>query len=342
MVIISCSLAIANSSTMTMLFRPIRSNFSNFKRWKSWREEKPNRYVRLYQSDTRSKMPFSSLPSWNIPQELLDYIIDFLHDDYSALTCCSSVSRQWHTSTRYHLFSSIKLCGRQKFADFIGYVRTPQLAFPSLRELQLIGQYPNLRQLVDIKALSAILGALPHLTHLSLAHLHLTNDIGISEPIIPSALPPRFKLEYFSLRYAGGVPHHSAEHFLKILALFSEINTLWLEYNRFDHRSLVASDIGQYLDKTLSCTIPKELRVKKLVIHDMTFETKFWLEMLRRTATTHSMTSLDVRSHVRWEMEVAGLLLAAVGSNLTHSLKLDLSGLINAPAHGENLYGSLC
>lgn len=44
-----------------------------------------------------------------LPQELVDFIIDYLFDDSSALKACCLVRRQWLMPSRYHLFSCISL-----------------------------------------------------------------------------------------------------------------------------------------------------------------------------------------------------------------------------------------
>jgi hypothetical protein len=44
-----------------------------------------------------------------IPQELSDVIIDYLHDDRPALGRCGLVCWSWLPSSRFHLFSTIKL-----------------------------------------------------------------------------------------------------------------------------------------------------------------------------------------------------------------------------------------
>ncbi|CAA7268168.1 unnamed protein product [Cyclocybe aegerita] len=43
-----------------------------------------------------------------IPQDLCEFIIDFLHADRRALAACSLVARSWLCASRYHLFRSIK------------------------------------------------------------------------------------------------------------------------------------------------------------------------------------------------------------------------------------------
>jgi len=44
-----------------------------------------------------------------LPQELVDYIIDHLHDDRLTLNNCSLVSRAWLPTSRLHLFAKVSL-----------------------------------------------------------------------------------------------------------------------------------------------------------------------------------------------------------------------------------------
>jgi hypothetical protein len=45
----------------------------------------------------------------NIPSELTDAIIDYLHADGYPLTACSTVSKAWLPRTRHHVFGSLRL-----------------------------------------------------------------------------------------------------------------------------------------------------------------------------------------------------------------------------------------
>ena len=45
----------------------------------------------------------------HLPAEILDYIIDHLHDTEDALRNCSLVSKSWIPRTRTHLFADVKL-----------------------------------------------------------------------------------------------------------------------------------------------------------------------------------------------------------------------------------------
>ncbi|KAF9789273.1 hypothetical protein BJ322DRAFT_1041709 [Thelephora terrestris] len=48
------------------------------------------------------------MPNTRLPQELTDYIIDFLHDELETLRQCCLVSRTWVSRTRKHLFRTIR------------------------------------------------------------------------------------------------------------------------------------------------------------------------------------------------------------------------------------------
>ncbi len=45
----------------------------------------------------------------DIPAEILEMVLDFLHDDTSTLYASSLVARDWLFATRYHTFSRVIL-----------------------------------------------------------------------------------------------------------------------------------------------------------------------------------------------------------------------------------------
>ncbi|PBK93431.1 hypothetical protein ARMGADRAFT_928952, partial [Armillaria gallica] len=44
-----------------------------------------------------------------LPQELIDQIIDYLHDDTQTLRACSTVCRTWTQSSQRHIFCHISI-----------------------------------------------------------------------------------------------------------------------------------------------------------------------------------------------------------------------------------------
>ncbi|KAF9650119.1 hypothetical protein BDM02DRAFT_3141572 [Thelephora ganbajun] len=53
-----------------------------------------------------------------LPPELVDRIIDFLHDEPKALVACSLVAKSWTGTSRYHRFSSVRLIRNEDWARF--------------------------------------------------------------------------------------------------------------------------------------------------------------------------------------------------------------------------------
>ena len=78
------------------------------------------------------------LPKMYLAQELVDYIIDFLHDDPITLRQVSLVSRSWAGRTRIHLGETLKITrpiplssNTSHLPPLSGYVKTLHFTWPS-------------------------------------------------------------------------------------------------------------------------------------------------------------------------------------------------------------------
>ncbi|KAK0222736.1 hypothetical protein EDD85DRAFT_253701 [Armillaria nabsnona] len=83
----------------------------------------------------------------SVPQELIDYILDFLHDDIPTLQTCSLVSHAFLHCSRYHIYSNV----------FIVHIE-------ELEELDQFRQYAG--QLYQCQNLAALLEHSPHVAPL--------------------------------------------------------------------------------------------------------------------------------------------------------------------------------
>ena len=54
----------------------------------------------------------------SVPPELVDRVIDYLHDDAKTLIACSLTAREWVPSTRLHLFKRLDLLSTHQVAKF--------------------------------------------------------------------------------------------------------------------------------------------------------------------------------------------------------------------------------
>jgi hypothetical protein len=69
-----------------------------------------------------------------IPQEIVDQFIDHLYDDRRALKTCALLCRAWVPSSRYHLFSSLRISPLSygpSFRHLIGHLDHPLCTFVS-------------------------------------------------------------------------------------------------------------------------------------------------------------------------------------------------------------------
>ena len=77
-----------------------------------------------------------------VPPEIVDRTIDYLHDDKGSLKSCSLVSRTWHNTSRFHLFRTIHVKARlndnkRPFAHFLRFFDTAPDAALHIRTIQI-------------------------------------------------------------------------------------------------------------------------------------------------------------------------------------------------------------
>ncbi|KAI0652271.1 hypothetical protein C8Q79DRAFT_922770 [Trametes meyenii] len=115
-----------------------------------------------------------------VPLELSDYIIDFLHKDARALAACSQVCRAWTPAARFHLYRAVSLQDHTFASSFqrllngspdLGrYVRELTVAkFVGVADMFVPPKYPASVE----QSLPRVLSHLPHLRSLTLAHMDL-------------------------------------------------------------------------------------------------------------------------------------------------------------------------
>lgn len=134
-----------------------------------------------------------------LPSEIIDLIIDHLHDDKRSLRACSQICRQWRPACQYHLFSRIEITP-QNIALLLKILKfqTPPPPPSSVAQavhhvgigvnntgvqelvrgsLPIIFRFPNLRSLslkwiVSLEPHVEDLSALSNLQHVELDRVH--------------------------------------------------------------------------------------------------------------------------------------------------------------------------
>lgn len=59
--------------------------------------------------DARAQLSLNVHMVVQIPLDLIEWVIDYLHDDKHALYACSLVHPDWLPTARYHTFRSVEL-----------------------------------------------------------------------------------------------------------------------------------------------------------------------------------------------------------------------------------------
>lgn len=73
----------------------------------------------------------ATLPSQLFPPELIDHIVDHLHDDKQSLIQCSKSSRVFSHATSYHLFRAVSIPSLQKCIEFQELISSSLHPLPS-------------------------------------------------------------------------------------------------------------------------------------------------------------------------------------------------------------------
>ncbi|KAK7688097.1 hypothetical protein QCA50_008467 [Cerrena zonata] len=200
-----------------------------------------------------------------LPVELLDYIIDFLHDDKQSLSSCALTSRTFVLSSQLHLFHSLS-CRPNRYPGY-AYV------YDFFSEHSHLGRYVKkiyflcapsfnggIHGLLCPCLLARIFHALPHLSVVSFdgqeiecqAPCCLANDLH---------LPP-VQLSQLDIIH---ISSPGIQHIIKFLNLFSRVDYLSLQ-STFIPDSIQFStrdDVRLELDKF---PIASSLRVKSAVL----------------------------------------------------------------------------
>lgn len=231
-----------------------------------------------------------------LPQELTDYIVDFLHDDEATLYSCALVCRAWLPTAQLHLFDDVVVRGVQQLTRFLAIVSTVPHFATFTRTLRLSSQPPDnkpqnnyARAILCNQSLKHILENVPRLEVL---HIDLINFTYLSSP--PPDKPSKFTLRVLSLWRCH--PRDSKfEDYLGILNLFSAIGHLKITHGSF-----------LYTHREAFALVPTELRVDAVDLRQC-YPSEMWMRLIRDTSIARSLTSLAMLSQRYDEYDVTTL-----------------------------------
>ncbi|KAF8530692.1 hypothetical protein JB92DRAFT_2782395, partial [Gautieria morchelliformis] len=129
----------------------------------------------------------SSSMKYILPGELIDQVIDHLHDDSPSLRACCITCRAWVPSSRFHIFHDIVLPAKRADALALILETSPHIA-PLVRSLAIINPWPDAKYNYLDAVIPAIAPKLTRLKTLRLRCVTLTKQ----DPKVLSALIHNF------------------------------------------------------------------------------------------------------------------------------------------------------
>ncbi|KAK0449606.1 uncharacterized protein EV420DRAFT_778032 [Desarmillaria tabescens] len=158
-----------------------------------------------------------------LPPEIVDTVIDHLHDDKAALGACTLVCKSWSISSRYHLFDehgvSVKPSNIHDFLSDISHSQS--LLRDHLRCLTLRTEFALApKQTFEWKDISI---SLPHLPKLVSLRVHSqTQHIRFSYHVIPVIFLPQ-TLQNITHLEVVRTSVHAADDIISLMCLFSRL-----------------------------------------------------------------------------------------------------------------------
>ncbi|KAH8101375.1 hypothetical protein BXZ70DRAFT_88828 [Cristinia sonorae] len=281
---------------------------------------------RLTAMNDRPNSPRSRI---HMPLELVDIIIDYLYDDIESLSACSLVARDWRPSTRYHLFRDLRISGDNIFSGYDSFLhfldKSPAIC-PFIRTLCLSGiGKPKIASgeqcLIGPYVLVTLLDRLTALHTLTLDQIVWGGVLRRSRKgFWPVKWPPTPR-PFGTLRLHRVESHdfgssQYTKSILQILQAFGAVQKLEVLSVEFDN--MPSSDVARL-------HTPSALAVDHLVMHKV-YTSQAFVSGLHNTATTGSLTSLDLQCNSTSDVQSFGTLIRAAGLQLKN-LEVDLRRL---------------
>lgn len=254
-----------------------------------------------------------------LPPELVDVVVDYLHNDRKALANFSLVARSWLATSHYHLFHAIQLSKD----DFREYSDTMQLLESSsnIRYNIRILQIWSVPACVAPETLAYVLDSLENLH--TVCMYGMTCKISVGPPVQWTRTKKLRKLELSGFDAMRGEIVNTMGFFCRVPVgelLLSDWEILPISLHQALHQKL----LGDSLDDLL---------------HDWSIDSVVFshnvgsaaLDLVRTISIAENVHSIDVAEQACWAVpERFTQLLRDVGPHLTH-LRLDVTGIYTHP-----------
>lgn len=269
-------------------------------------------------NDSKPTSQTNQLKPVYLPQELVDYVLDFLHDDACSLIQCSLVSHSFVPGSRFHLFGTFHVKDDQTLCGLLD-ASPSATARHAIRTLRL-GTASVLSKTSPLKvSFSSLENLIAHLPALSNLHmLNISIDFARSSQVSSastsetrSAKAIRYLWLYKVVEASTRRPLHPHE-FFPLLRLFSGIETLNYSCG-FEKRPsfITAEESAVEHEETFS-----PLNVQSLRFCSSPVAAPL-MQALRRASAAQTLRSVEVCAQDRETLVALGELLHSVRLHIT-------------------------
>lgn len=124
------------NQTLDAISKEFGLQFSERRKWggvrdtlsRTWKAAvgipRSHRHIRPHSPHYQESLP----PQWRLPLELLEQVVDHLHDEHSTLRSCALVCHALIASSRHHLFRRILITAKNFVNAVLLFVKNPHLA----------------------------------------------------------------------------------------------------------------------------------------------------------------------------------------------------------------------
>lgn len=249
--------------------------------------------------------PSSGMPEF-IP-EIVDMIIDHLHDDKASLLTCSTVCRTWLPACRFHLFHTVTLndiLNKSLFGNFCSHLHNYTQIGPCVRELQVVGISGSPR-CISLLDLGSLLAKLPNLHTLKLYSVMWNTSNNLSTECFTSQALRTLHIS--NTKLPSGV-----QAVLHIIELFPALEKFYMDYVYLPGQ---LSEVYGTLSDLPDSDLP-DRRLRTVSMHASHLARPF-LNYLQVTSSSRTLNTLSISSPPS-DIEVLGCFLHDVGPQLRH------------------------
>ncbi|KAL4246298.1 hypothetical protein ABKN59_008385 [Abortiporus biennis] len=177
------------------------------------------------------------LTSPRVPQEIIEYVTDFLHDDPSTLISCSLTNSCWLRPARFHLYHTITVdssygVASEEIRPLLILLLSSKMTREYTRELHFVGgTFKPYYSPLAIPFIHQVLQRLPNLHTLKLFNINLGLDdpsIELRDVIAQLALPPTDSFPNNLRKLSITCVPHSQKRLMSVLSWFNSIRLFHL------------------------------------------------------------------------------------------------------------------